>query len=218
MSALRTLSVVAALSGAALAGPVTLDFTRISSNAPADIAQQLSAEVNSVAANPGQVSFLFRNTAAIPSSLSEVFYDSRGASPLLSLVNPLVQQGASFVGGSANPGNLPGGNGLAVPFNAVGSFSADANGNPRNGLDQAIDSLAMTFNLAPGADFADVMAALESGDLRVGVRVRAIQPNGSGDFSDAFVGNNPQSVVVPLPSAAATAALAIAGLGVRRRR
>lgn len=217
MRAISSVLVMAAAS-VATAGPVTLGFTRISSNAPADIAPQLSAEVSEVAGNPARVSFMFRNTAVIPSSLSEVYYDSRGASPLVTLVNPFVQLGASFAAGSANPGNLPGGNGLANPFSAVGSFSADANGNPRNGLDASIDYLMMSFDLAPGADFDDVIAALQSGDLRVGVRVRAISPDGNGDFSDAFVGNNPPRVIIPLPTAAATAALGLAAVGFRRRR
>ncbi|QYU70689.1 hypothetical protein J4558_11485 [Leptolyngbya sp. 15MV] len=209
-------AVVAALGAplAASASPVNISFTRINpANAPVNPASQFNALVNQVSGT--QVSFRFTNTAVIASSVSEIYYDSRGTSPLLTLVTPLIQSGANFVGGGANPGNLPGGQNLSVPFQAVAGFSADATGNPSNGLDVATDFVEMRFNLATGRTYADLLNALANGDLRLGLHVRAIQGPNGGDWSDSFV-NNPY--VIPLPPAAATGLAMLGVLAIRRLR
>ncbi|MDX2148266.1 MAG: hypothetical protein SFZ23_12160 [Planctomycetota bacterium] len=207
---------VGCVASVALAGPVTVSFGRVTSNADENVASQFSAVVSEVAGQPNRVDFRFSNTAVIESSISEVYFDSRNTSPLSSLLG-LTQQGARFVGGGANPGNLPGGNGLTTPFQAVGSFSADAQGNPSRGLDVATDFLTMTFRLSDGGTFDSLVAALRNGDLRLGLHVRAIGDDGK---SDSFVSTPPPPpiTVIPLPSAAASAFVGLLALGGIRRR
>jgi hypothetical protein len=124
----------------------------------------------------------------------------------------LIQVGTDFTAGGANPGNLPGGNNLANPFVADKKFSADAQGNPSKGIDTATDSLEMKISLKPTITFTSLIAALNSGNLRVGLHVRNI---GQGCDSDSFV-NNP--VVVPLPAAAWPALATLGGLGIAAHR
>jgi hypothetical protein len=163
-----------------------------------------------VTAGPGgQVSFTFTNAVGIASSISEIYFQD---GPLLGAAT-LNQVGTNFAAGGANPGNLPGGNNLTPAFNATELFSADAQGNPSNGIDAASDSLRMTFHLLNNKSFDDCVTAFQTGDLRIGLHVRAI---GTGGASDSFVNN--QITAVPLPM---TSTLGMAGLSMvmlRRRR
>jgi len=206
LAAVATMSLCAVSSA-----DVTLNFFRVEPhNSSQNPAGQFSCVVSDFA--PGIVSFKYTNNVGIASSISEVYYDD---GPFLGIAS-LVQVGCAFTGGGANPGNLPGGNNLTPAFNATQQFSADAQGNPALGIDTATDSLEMRFNLINNKSFADVLTALQNGDLRIGFHVRAIGTQGS---SDAFV-NYP--TVVPLPSAAWLGATGLGLIGVtslgRRRR
>lgn len=86
-------------------------------------------------------------------------------------------------------------------------YSADATGNPSNGIDQASDALVMTFTLAQGQTYNSIISAINSGAMRIGIHVRAI---GTGGQSDAFVN------IVPTPAAASV--LGLAGVVATRRR
>lgn len=198
----------------ALATPVTVNFTRITANASQNVAAQFSCVVDLYQAasgsNPEVVSFRFTNAVGIQSSISEVYYDD---GPMLGIAS-LQQQGASFVGGSATPGNLPGGNTISPAFNATQIFSADAQGNPANGLDVASDFLEMRFNLINGRTFNDIVASLNDGSLRIGMHVRAIGNQGQ---SDGFV-NTPPTVLIPLPGVSAMAFAGLVGVTTVRRR
>jgi hypothetical protein len=168
--------------------------------------------VSDVVGHADQVTFTFTNIVGIASSISEIYYDDRNPLQLLT-INSLTQQGCTFTGGGANPGNLPGGNNVTPAFNANSSFSADAQGNPSLGIDTASDYLTMKFDLQAGATFATVVTALNSGTLRVGIHVRGI---GTQASSDAFV--NTAVDTVPVPMAGLTGGAMLLGLaGVRRR-
>lgn len=201
-----------AIGSAAMAAPVTVNFTRITSNSSQNVASQFTCVVDLFQAasggNPEVVSFRFQNAVGIQSSISEVYYDD---GPLLGIAS-LSQQGANFVGGGANPGNLPGGN--TIGFNATQIFSADAQGNPSNGLDVASDYLEMRFNLINGTTFQGIVDSLQSGALRIGMHVRAIGQDGN---SDGFV-NTPPTVVIPLPGAAGMGIAGLMGIAAVRRR
>jgi hypothetical protein len=196
---------------AAASASVTLNFFRVEPhNSAVNPADQFSCVVSDFA--PGVVSFRFTNNVGIASSISEVYYDD---GPMLGIAS-LVQQGCSFTGGAANPGDLPGGQNLTPPFHATQEFSADAQGSPSLGIDTSDDFLEMRFNLINNKTFADIVSALNTGELRVGMHVRAI---GEGASSDSFV--NTPLVIAPLPSAAwlGVGGLGIAGiLRVSRRR
>ncbi len=207
----KCIGLFCAFAGAAAASPVEFGFTRVEPhNAPVNPGSQFKMLVDTVSAS--QVSIKFTNAVGIASSISEIYFDDAMDS-LLGSIASLTQVGTNFTSGGANPGNLPGGNNLTPPFQADSMFSADAQGNPSNGIDTAGDSLTMIFNLKSSINFTDLLNALNSGGLRVGLHVRAIGQTGD---SDSFV-NNP---IVPLPAAAWPALATIGGLGffAHRRR
>ncbi|MBL9032962.1 MAG: hypothetical protein JNM80_14795 [Phycisphaerae bacterium] len=202
-----------ALSASAMGAPVDIGFARVTpANAPQNPAAQFKAVLSEVSSSV--VRFRFTNTAVIYCSISEIYYDNRNSAPLSSLMTPLNQFGATFTGGGANPGNLPGGQNLSPAFSATAVFSADAQGNPANGLDTAADWLEMDFVLGAGKTFNSVVDAIANGDLRIGLHVRAIGTSGD---SDSFVNGNPPNVI-PLPPAALAGLAGLAGVAVLRRR
>jgi len=204
------------LSSAATAASIDLGFTRVEPHdASVNPASQLKVSVSDVSGQPGQVTFKFTNTAVIYSSITEIYFDSRGSSPLSSLFSSIAQSGASFDGGGASPGSLPGGNN--VGFVTKSSFSADAgSGGPSQGIDTSSDWVQLKFSLASGKTFADVVSAINAGDLRMGLHVKAIGASffSSGD-SDSFVNT---VTAVPLPPAAMLGAGLMGALVVRRVR
>jgi hypothetical protein len=106
---------------------------------------------------------------------------------------------------------------LAVPrFQTTEDFSMDsAPPVMRNGVNPG-ERLGIVFDMKPDTLFADILAGLNSGDLRVGLHVQGI-PGGSGSFV-SVPGPGPSATA--LPDAAQTAmllGLAMAVLGVRRK-
>ncbi|MBL9032963.1 MAG: hypothetical protein JNM80_14800 [Phycisphaerae bacterium] len=216
MNFVTKVGVVVALASAAsvVAAPVEIGFTRVTpANAPQNPAAQFKAVLSEVSSTV--VRFRFTNTAVIYSSISEIYYDNRNSAPLSSLMSPLNQFGCTFTGGGASPGNLPGGANLSPAFNATAAFSADAVGNPVNGIDNAADWLEMDFVLGAGKTFNSVVNAVANGDLRIGLHVRAIGTTGD---SDSFV--NGPTQIIPLPAGAwmGLSGLGLAGLTAFRRR
>lgn len=209
---IRALALIAfaSLAGTAAAAPVDIFFTRINpANASQNIASQLKAVLSDEGA--GQVSFLYTNNVGIASSISEIYYDTGN---LFTGAASLVQVGTNFTAGGANPTNLPGGNNVNPAFVANLIYSADAQGNPSNGVNLASDSLKMVFNLSNNVSYANVVAALANGSLRIGLHVRAI---GTGADSDAFV-NTGTPVIIPLPAGGVMAMAGLAGVAAIRRR
>ena len=200
-------------------GGVLLGFDRVEpSNAAENIASQLQVELlnetdaesmfGGIDVPSGNVLFVITNAVGINSSISEVYFDDGTLMGTPTIFNSLG--GSTSFANGANPGNLPGGNNVIPPFVATAAFSVDAQGNPSNGVSTSSDILGLAFELIAGNVFDDVVDALVSGDLRVGMHVRAI---GTGSQSDAFV-NKP----IPEPTALALAALASALVLIRRGR
>lgn len=213
----RTISAVLGLSfvcAAAHAGTTSLSFFQIpSSNGNVDISSQLEVLVDAVAGDPGSVDFTFSNNIGVDSAVSEVYFDD--AAGVLSSGSLFSQTGASFSYGSAAPPDLPGGNSISPQFNVTSDFKADAQGPPSRGLSTASDQLVLRFSLASMTGLSDVMSALESGDLRIGMHVKSIGDNGG---SDSYVSLAP-TAIIPTPAAAGLGALGLGGVvGVRRRR
>lgn len=184
----------------------TIGFTKITNNGPDDVASQLFADVTD--AGSGQVLFKFSNTGPLDSVIAQIYFDDDNSvlsnMSVLPDTDPATSPGVAFSSG-ANPANLPSGNTVSPPF--VADFAAGAdNPAPQNG----VNPTEMVGILFDGV-FANVLADINSGALRLGLHVQAIGQTGN---SDAFVS-------VPEPGTALNVAMLLAMVGcpmLRRRR
>lgn len=104
------------------------------------------------------------------------------------------------------PPNLPGGN--AVNFQTTAGFLADSDPAVQPDGVNPNEVLGIVFNLQIPGSFADIVAELTNGDLRIGLHVQGCADGGS----ESFV-NNPD----PEPSVGILRALGLAGLSGYRR-
>ena len=188
---------------------VDIKFDRITSNNTVNVANQLSAQLRdgnsawsdfNIELAADEVLFTFRNSAEIASSIAEIYFDNGEIFSQSGLYNSLGGS-TGFYAGTPTPENLSAGNTMNPVFVATASFGADLNGNPSKGIDQSSDILGVKIKLLVGLNSNDVVAALNKGDLRLGLHVRSI---GNAGGSDAFI-NSQASVSpnpVPLPVAA----------------
>ena len=208
------LGAAAMLLMATSASATQFTFTNITNNGNTDISGQLTVDVTAGTV-AGTVDFLFKNNVGIASSVAEIYFDD---GTLLGISSVTNGTGTNFTGGSANPGDLPGGNTLATPFVTTAGFLAESSGANANGINAATESVTITFTLINGKTFADTIAALEGGvDLRIGLHVRSIGTTGG---SDSYV-NNPGGGDPSVPDGGTTVSLlglALAGMGIAARR
>ena len=201
----------AALLAAVVVTPVqavTLSFSCITGNVAGDCAigeAQLSVDVTD--AGPGQVLFTFSNSGPDASSIADVYFDDGTLLGLASIDNS--DSGVAFSQG-ASPPNLPGANNASPPFVTTAGFLADSNPPVQpNGVNPG-EYLGITFDLQASGSFADVLAELANGDLRIGIHVQGYETGGS----ESFV-NNP----VPVPAAVWLFGSGLLGLvGIARRK
>lgn len=151
-------------------------------------------------AGGGNVAIELSNAAGEDAVIAAVYFDGDVLDAIVSITND--PPGVEFSAGGAPP-NLPGGN--PIGFDADLLATADAPP-PQNGVGPG-EALTITLSIAPGSDFDDVLAALASTDLRVGIHVIAFESGGSESL-----------VNVPEPGALALIALAGAALAGRSLR
>ena len=221
---------VAASAALASAESMTFNFTLVpvsasgEGNNPENLGDQLSVTISTVDGDPTKVDFTFRNDVGVSSSISEIYFDD--GEPATSLLSAMIvmQSGAMFEYGSASPGDLPGGNSLADPFNVSEGFLADrGSGNPTNGIDASDDYVTIRAMLRDGFTYDDVIARMLAGELRIGLHVISI---GVQDGSDSYVTGGtppppappPPGNLVPLPSVAGLGMVGLVGVASRRRR
>ena len=198
---------------AAPSGAVTLSFDCISDNIAGDCAigeAQLTVEVTDLGG--GQVLFDFMNSGPSDSSITDVYFDDGSLLGISSLIDADDgvggDPGVDFTGMGANPPNLPSANDASPPFVATAGFLADSDPPAQpNGVNPG-EMLGIIFDLQIGSTFADVLAELENGDLRIGIHVQGFGTGGS----ESFV-NDP----IPEPGTVLLLGLGLAGLAARRR-
>lgn len=202
------LAAVGVLAAIALNGTPTygMSFYCVSNNSAVDCAagvDQLAVEV--VDLGSGQVRFDFTNSGPNASSITDVYFDDGTLLGIASIVNGT---GVNFSQG-ATPGDLPSGNNATPPFQTTAGFSADSDEPPPlNGVNPG-EQLGIIFNLINGQDYADTLAALADGSLRIGIHVQGFDGGGS----ESFV-NTP----VPEPGFYGLLSLGLGGLYLLRRR
>jgi hypothetical protein len=177
---------LAAFLAATPASAVTLGFYCITNNLAADCATgeaQMSVDVSDLGG--GQVSFLFSNAGPNASSITDIYFDD---GTLLGIASVNSGPGTDFAQG-ASPPNLPGGESISPPFETTTGFLADSEPPVQpNGANPG-EWVEIVFDLAGGGTFADVLAELTNGDLRIGIRVQG------------YAGGGSESLVnVPLPA------------------
>lgn len=195
--------VTVALAPVANAVPVSYDFTCNTGNKPADCTIGEAQMKLVVSSQTGGVLFTFSNVGLEASSLTRVFLDTSLSLALSISSTP----GVSF-SVDTSPANFPGKNNVSPSFSTDYSASADSQGGVAyNGVNPN-ESLGI---LLGGSLFGDVIAALDSGVLRVGIKVQAFEGGGS----ETFVNTPP----VPEPRAAILflVGTALAAHSIRRR-
>jgi len=167
---------------------------------------QLTVDLTDIGSN--QVNFRFINASGgSASAITEVYFDD---GTLFGLSTVTHSAGDPWTGGSASPGNLPGGSSISPSFVATSGFVAESNPPPpKNGVIPG-EYLDVVFDLLAGVGFSDTVAALGDGSLRIGMHVTAFGDGGS----ESFV-NNP----VPVPAAVWLFGSGLLGLvGIARRK
>ena len=177
------------------AGAATFPFVNITGNNSGDAAigeAQLSMEVTQV---DSKAAFLFTNQGLDYCSLTDVYF----ADGAFFETEPVVIEssaGVTFFSGAAPP-ELPG---ATKDFKTTQFLTADAT-NPAAGVEpfdpatNTLDNewLKITFSLKNDIFFDDVIVALGTGDVRVGVRLTAFESGGSESFIHAPI---PASVLL----------------------
>ena len=181
------------------AGAATYPFVNITGNDSDDAAigeAQLSMEVTQV---DSKAAFLFTNQGTDYCSLTDVYF-ADGA--FFETETQLVRiegssSGVTFFSG-ASPPKLPG---APTDFKTTQLFTANATKpatgvepfNPDSPYDQYNEWLKITFFIKEGKVFDDVIAALGTGEVSVGVRLTAFASGGSESFIHAPI---PASVLL----------------------
>jgi hypothetical protein len=187
--------------GAQSAQAVSFGFEVLEDNSPIDLSGQLFVDV--LDAGGGLVSFEFQNIGPLASSIAGIYFHDATSQIDPPLVIHSQSAGVSFSLG-ASPPDLPGGNNASPPFVTTTGLLADSDPPVEpNGINPGewLLILATAFT-----DFNSIIAALMSGDLRIGLHVIGL----SDGQSETYITN---PTPVPLPAGLLLFLSGLAGVG-----
>jgi len=172
-------ALLAVLFLASPAAAAQFGFDNITNNDSEDAAigeTQLTVDVLETG-DPNQVLFLFSNSGPDDSSIAGVYFDDGS---LLGIA--MITNDAGFVEFSegASPMNLPGGN--SIGFVTTAGFLADSDPPVQPLGVNPGETLAITFDLVGGQTVDHVIAELQAGTLRIGIKVQGYTSGGSESF------------------------------------
>lgn len=209
--AASTAVLVFAVAGAASAGSVySFDAISYIGSSAANVGEnQFTVEI--IDQGPGSVGFLFENSGPYASSLAALYWeddtDVLGSLTGWSSTQPIGQVDFD---GSGLPSALAG--------TTIDDESIAANvPPPHRGVNPGED-VTVSFALNTFVDYDDVLAALDSSALQIGIHAIDFDDEESVQFVNTYTppggGGNP----VPSPTAALTGLVMFSGLVMRRRR
>lgn len=204
MLRLSSLSFCLALFAAGPAAATSFSFHCISGDGGGECAipgDQLWVEVEDLGL--GEVSFTFHNESDVRTPPIGALYFEDEAGLLASFVSVIDGDGVDFEAGGS-PGDLP--SGTVEGFETDWIFAAE-NPKPRNGVGPG-EEVTIVFTLADGTSFADLIAAMEAGSVRVGLHAPPFGDHGNKSF---VTGGDGPSIPTPEPGTLALLACALAG-------
>jgi hypothetical protein len=204
--------VVLGLAGSASA--TTLGFGCIGGGSVACGVGEVQLSLDVTDSGNGTVTLTLRNVGPAASAIANVYLDEPFEFGTASLIQ---SAGVSFKRGGS-PKKLPGGN--TVGFVGEIRFAANAP-KPQRGVNPG-ESLSIVLTLTGGKTYADVVSALSSGEMRVGVHLIGVSDpgcTGKRDFCDtsASLVNRPGDVPEPAVAALLGVAALLAAAATRRR-
>jgi len=208
---------------------ILLNFSNITGNNATNAAtgeSQLFVDLTSV--DPTHISFRFFNNGPLASSIADVYFDDGTLLGISSLID--ADDGVGGDAGvdfsiGASPPNLPGGNGLAIPFVTTAGFLADSDAPAQpNGVNPN-EELFVIFELLAGKTFADTVAALSADpsdpnldSLRIGIHVQGFANGGSESFINVPPNGGPPPQKIPEPGIIFLLGAGLLGVCLSRRR
>jgi hypothetical protein len=193
----------------------TFSFLCITSNTPdcGSLESQLFVQVTDPGAN--QVLFTFFNLGPLASSITDIYFDDGS---LLGIASITSSSGVSF-SQNASPGNLPSGNNASPPFMATEGFTADSDPPAQpNGVNPPNEWVGILFDLKADQEFSHTIAALLSGELRIGIHVQGIGATGGSESLVHDPGSWVPQEVIPEPMSIVLLGTALLGITNRLRK
>jgi len=185
---------------------VLIPFTIFTDNGDYSDGSQIDLSVD-VYNGEGVVKFKFYNDSAVDCSITKIFFDDGSLLGIDSIEN---SSGTDFDRAVPGPGELPGGNFLDPPFDAIREFNIGADSPPYyNGVNSLVagEFVLVTFDLTNGGKLSHVLNELVDGTLRIGIHVQGF-PDGSSE----------SALNEPVPEPATVLLLGIGTLALLRRR
>lgn len=187
-------------------------FNNITNNNATNVAvgkAQAGLDVSSYGTN--QVKFFFTNIGLAAAAISNIYFDEPTA---LFTTATTIQNGTSTsFYKPTTPTNMTGGSAIGfVADKQIAAYTPVTT----NGINPG-ESLGVVLTLASGKVFNDVITALQTSALRVGIRMQGFSAAGGESFINKPTSSTPPPPVVPEPSGLVLASLAAVGLAVSRK-